>query len=175
MAARVLNSLLLFVVGSAYTLSAQQAPQLTGRVLAGGQPLPGQPVMLHHVTTEGGSTISVDTTDAEGRFSLAVGARPPGMSFVGTRYEGKFYIGDLFRETIPADYVLRVGPGATPVEFEAAAPASPAATTQTQSGPPRIAVVLIGLLGASSLLWIAFAGRRRSPESRRLLVEVAEL
>jgi hypothetical protein len=178
MAARVLPLLLLLITGSAYTLSAQQATALTGRVLAGGQPVTGQPVMLHHVTAAGGSTVSVDTTDTEGRFSLATnGARSPGVSFVGTRYEDKLYIGELIRDVLPSDYVVRVGPGATPVEFGPAAPTPPAVAAQSrpQPRPPGIAAIVIGLLGVGTLLWIASAGARRTPESRRLLIEVAEL
>jgi hypothetical protein len=114
-------------------------------------------------------------TDAEGRFTLVVDtARPPGVTFVGTRYEDRLYIGDPFRDVIPADYLVRVGPGATPIEFGNTqnSPVTPQAGSNPGGG--GAAIIVIALLGLGALIWIAFA-RGRTPQSRRLLVEIANL
>ena len=153
-------------------LSAQQV--MRGQVLAGSQPVPNQPVSLHRVTESGGSTLATDTTDAIGNFELAFDASESGVRFVATRYEGKLYIGDTFRDGSPTEYLLRVGPGATPIELGntrgTSTPAAPPAAPGNRAG---LAVLIVSgvVLAAVFLL----AARSRGSPVRKLLVEIADL
>ena len=155
-------------------LPAQQGPVLNGRVMAGVNAVPNQPVSLHRVTGSGGNTLATDTTDADGRFVLPLG--PPtegdGVLFVATRYEGKLYIGDTFRGDPPAGYALRVGAGATPIELGTPA-STPAPAAPPETNRAGIAVLLVSAILLGGIFFLAM--RRRAGSGRQLLVEIAEL
>ncbi len=163
--------LLLLIPGLRAT--AQDPVLLRGRVLAGQTPVPGQAVALHRVTATGGQTLAADTTEADGSFSLSTDSLSrTGVHFVATRFDGKFYIGDTFRTELPEEYVLRVGPGATPLNLEPALPV-PAAAPEPESRTAGILVVLLALLGLAGI--IGLAARPRTSPVRQILVEIADL
>ena len=148
---------------------------LRGRVLAAGAPVPGQPIALHHVADTGGSTLGTDTTDAQGRFEIALATLPSvGVLFAATRYQDQLYVGEPFRgNELPGDYVLLVGPGATPIDFSGIQANPAGAVQRTDNRTAGLIVVLVAALalgGGAFLLW-----RRSLPPRRRLLVEIAEL
>jgi hypothetical protein len=155
-------------------LAAQEPQVLNGRVMAGLNAVPNQPVSLHRVTGSGGNTLATDTTDADGRFVLPIGPPAPGdgVLFVATRFEGKLYIGDTFRGDPPPGYALRVGPGATPIELgtTASAPTPPARPEPNRAG---IAVLIVSAILLGGIFFLA--ARRRSVSGRQLLVEIADL
>lgn len=155
-------------------LPAQQAPVLNGRVMAGLNAVANQPVSLHRVTGSGGNTLATDTTDADGRFVLPLGAPAgnDGVLFVATRYEGKLYIGDTFRNDPPPGYALRVGPGATPIELGTSASPPPAAAP-TRTNRAGITVLLVSAILLGGIFFLAV--RRRAVSGRQLLVEIADL
>jgi hypothetical protein len=156
-------------------LSAQQAT-ISGRVFAGDKPVANQPVSLHRVTGGGGSTLAVDTTAADGRFDLSYDpAQSDAVHFVATRFEGKLYIGDTFRQPITGEYRLPVGPGATPIELgeatRAPAEGTPARDPAGQTAGLWVIAISVLVLGGI----VALTARPRTPHSRRLLVEIAQL
>lgn len=149
---------------------------INGRVVAGTAPVPDQVVSLHHVTDDGGNTLATATTDEAGRFEFAVANLPSqGIFFAATRYENQLYIGEPFRRSEqPADYVVAVGPGATPIELGGAGAATqappPPSPSERRAG---LVVVLITalLFGGVAVLMI----RKNTPPQRRVLLEIAEL
>ena len=155
-------------------LPAQEQQVLNGRVMAGLNAVPNQPVSLHRVTGSGGNTLATDTTDADGRFVLSIGPPAPGdgVLFVATRYEGKLYIGDTFRGDPPPGYALRVGPGATPIELGTPA-AAPTAPSRPETNRAGLAVLLVSAILLGGIFFLAT--RRRSVSGRQLLVEIADL
>ena len=155
-------------------LPAQQSQLLNGRVMAGLDAVPNQPVSLHCVTASGGNTLATDTTDADGRFVLPIGtpADGDGVLFVATRYEGKLYIGDTFRNDPPPGYALRVGAGATPIELGTPA-AGPPAVAPTETNAAGLAVLIVSAVLLGGVFFLATRGRAVS--GRRLLVEIADL
>jgi hypothetical protein len=153
--------------------AAQEPLLLRGRVMTAGAPVAGQPVTLHRVTGTGGQTLSADTTDADGSFELRMDSLSgTGVHFVATRYQDQLYVGDTFRAELPLQYVVRVGPGATPVNLDAAQPAAPPATDSSSDRDGAI-VVLLALAGLGAI--ILLAARQRRPAGRQLLVEIADL
>jgi hypothetical protein len=156
-------------------LAAQQAT-ITGRVLAGDQAVANQPVSLHRVTSAGGNTLAVDTTGADGRFELRYDAVPgDALHFVATRYEGKLYIGETFRQPISGEYRVPVGPGATPIELgETTRTPGESAVPEDRSGRTAgLVVIAIAVLILGGI--VAVTARPRAPHARRLLVEIAQL
>jgi hypothetical protein len=153
--------------------SAQETMQLHGRVLSGGTPVAGQPVALHRVTSSGGETLDGDTTDTQGNFTVRLDRLDgSAVHFIATRYEGEFYIGDTFRDELPTQYLLRVGPGATPLDLTPAMPtASVAPSRETNAAGAVVVGLALLLLGGV----IALAARRRRAPARQLLVEIADL
>jgi hypothetical protein len=156
----------------AFNSSYAQQRTLSGRVLAGSQPVPNQFVALHRVTDSGGVTLDTDTTDATGLFELTLDdPKQPGVRFVATSYESKWYIGEPFRESAPASYIVSVGPGATPIELGAA-------TAATATPPPArnragLMVLIVSALLFGGILILA-VGRQGAP-GRQLLVDIADL
>jgi hypothetical protein len=166
--------LLAALLVSANSVSAQQTGTLKGRVISGGQPVANQPVALHRVTADDGRTISTDTTAADGTFVLALdSAGLPGIRFVGTRHEGQIYIGEMFRAEPPADYVVRIGPGGTPLNLGAATTSTPAPAPAPDSNAAGTMIIILSGLGLAGLL--LFATRQRRSPIRQLLVEIADL
>ncbi len=165
-----------FTTAFAASLAAQEPRVLIGRVMAGMTAVPNQPVTLHRVSTSGGNTLATDTTDADGRFELKLDAatNPEGVHFVATRYEGKLYIGDTFRNDLPAGYALRVGPGATPIELGTPNPgAAPATASPPKSSSAGLAVLAVAAILFGGIFFLA--ARRRGASGRQLLVEIADL
>ena len=158
------------------TQAAAQARTLQGRVLAGSQPVANQPVTLHRVTSTGGETLGVDTTDAQGRFSLRYEPAGEAIHFGATRYEDQLYIGETFRDApATADYSIAVGPGATPIDM-----GPPSATAATPPTPPdetsrKAGLMIVAIVGLTALAIVGFALSRRTDPMRRLLIEVADL
>jgi hypothetical protein len=154
-------------------LAAQQKLVLRGRVLAGGQPVPNQPVALHRVNNEAeGFTLDNGVTDSEGRFELEIDTLGlPGVLFAAARYQGKLYIGQTFRTLPTSEYVLPVGPGATPIDLDN--PPPPDQPVGSDNHTAGLTVIAVGVVLMS--LIFGFALRQRIPPERRLLVEIAEL
>jgi hypothetical protein len=126
------------------------------------------------VTSSGGSTLDGDTTDAQGRFSLTLdGLGGEAVLFVATRYQGELYIGDPIRSVPTGEYVVKVGPGATPIDLTTAPAPQPTVAVQPESNRAGLIVVVVSLILLGSIL--ALAARPRVPPGRRLLVEIAEL
>jgi hypothetical protein len=94
------------------------------------------------------------------------------LHFVATRYQGKLYTGEIMRDEFPESYLLRVGPGATPLDFGPAAAPAPA-VAKRQSPVTGLAIVAGALLALGGI--IALATKRRAPVQRQLLVEIADL
>src|SRR5262245_49739134 len=146
-------------------------------MLEAGQAVANQPVKLHRVTQDGqGFTIDSTVTDTNGRFELSVDRLDkPGVLFAATQYQGKLYIGNTFRETPTSEYLLMVGRGATPIEFENAD--DPSASQQSVSQPDNpgagLAVIIVAVFVLTTIF--ALALRQRVPPERRLLVEIADL
>ncbi len=166
----------LALLACAIGTAAQESLTLRGKVWAGNGPVAGQPVALHRVTAAGGQTISADTTAEDGSFSLTLDTlNAEGVNFVATRYQGKLYIGDTFRGELPVEYMLPVGPGATPLDFGPAATSTPVAPAR-QSQTAGFIIILGAVIALIALIGlIALGARRRAPPLRQLLVEIADL
>jgi hypothetical protein len=164
----------MFAVLLPLSVTAQQR-MITGRVVAGSQPVANQPVSLHRVTNAGGSTISVDTTAADGSFQLPFDSfQGEALHFVATRWEGQLYIGDTFRQPVSGEYRLAVGPGVTPIEVGDAVRTTPEAPPVDRSGQTAgLVVILVAALVLGGI--IAWAARPRPAQVRRLLLEIAAL
>jgi hypothetical protein len=139
-----------------------------GRVLdEQGGPVPNIEVLLHRVTVAGGGTVAADTSDASGAFTLVA---PPetdsaAIFFVAVRQAGELFMGEMMRLPFPdtLEYMIEAGdePVGTP---------EPVAPEDRRAG---LFVILAG--GALVVGVLLFAFRRRVPEHRRLLVELANL
>jgi hypothetical protein len=153
---------------------AAQESTITGRVLAADQPVANQTVALHRVTGAGGTTISVDTTAADGRFELHFEpVQGEAIHFVGTRWEGQLFIGPTFRQPPSGEYRLPVGPGATPIkmaeEFD-----QPSEAPADRAGQfAGLMVILVTSVLVGSIVW--WAAWPRPSHARRLMLEIAEL
>lgn len=156
-------------------LNVAAQERIVGRVVAGSQPVADQLVSLHRVTNEGGSTISVDTTAADGSFELRFDSfQGNGLHFVATRWQGQLYIGETFRQPVTGEYRLAVGPGATPIELGEAVRSQPEAPPLDRSG--RLAGLMVILVSTVVLAAIVgWAARPRPAHARRLLLEIAQL
>lgn len=155
--------------------AAAQERTITGRVLAAGQPVANQTVALHRVSNSGGSTIAVDTTAADGRFQLRFEPVPgEAIHFVGTRWEGQLFIGETFRQLPTGEYLLPVGPGATPIDLGEAARATPEPVPADRSARSAgLIVILVATLVLGGI--VSWAAWPRPSHARRLLREIAEL
>ena len=162
---------LLICAGS--TVVAQEPVLLKGRVMVGDSPVAGQVVSLHRVTPTGGETLAVDTSDAQGNFAVELGTPASGaLHFVATRYQGKLYTGEIMRDEFPESYMLRVGAGATPLDFGPAATTAPPGARRP-SPQAAIAIVAGAILALAGIF--ALAAKKRAPVQRQLLVEIADL
>ena len=141
--------------------------------MAGGRPVPNQPVALHRVNNEGeGFTLDTSVTDSTGRFELKIDTLGlPGVLFAAARYQNELYIGQTFRTLPTTEYLLLVGPGATPIDLDNPPPADePVGPDNPAAG---LAVIAVGVVLMSVIF--GFALRQRIPPERRLLVEIAQL
>jgi hypothetical protein len=161
------SCLLLLASGFSADVSAQN--RIRGRVLdEQGGPVPNIEVLLHRVTTTtGGSTVDSDTSDAAGAFTLVA---PPetdsaAIFFVAVREGGELFMGEMMRLPFPDTLEYFVEAGDDPVRLP-----EPVAPQDRRAG---LFVILAG--AALVLAVLAFALRRRVPEHRRLLVELANL
>ena len=130
------------------------------------QPLGGLLVLLHRVTTAGGGTVDTDTTDATGAFQLIA---PPetdssAVFFVAANQNGEMYMGDMQRLPFPdtLEYVIALS---EPVRIP-----DPVPPEDERAG---LFVIIAGAALVGAVLF--FASRRRVPQHRRLLVELANL
>ena len=158
--------LLLAVLLPAGGLRAQNT--IRGRVIDDrGAGVPGIEVLLHRVTTTSGGSVALDTTDAQGAFTLVA---PPdtnsdALYFVAVQEGGQLFMGEMQRMPFPdtLEYIIE-------------------ATDPVQFGPPEVApedrragifVILGGVVLVAAV--VLFALRRRPPAYRRILVELANL
>ena len=147
------------------TLAAQNT--IRGRALDDqDQAMPGLLVLLHRVTTAGGGTVDTDTTDAQGAFELIAPAETDSAAvfFVAANHNGEMFMGDMQRLPFPdsMEYVIALS---EPVRV-----AEPVAPEDERAGWFVILGGLVVILGV-----LAFTLRRRVPQHRRLLVELANL
>lgn len=171
-----------FAVLSGSIALAQQPWTLEGRVLdAAGNPVAGQNVLLHRVTSAGGGSIASDTTDATGRFSLRP-ASPPSSDavvFAAARFQDEVFVGAMLRAPFESagEYVLQVGVAANSVSalFNAPVAAQPQALPGSATGSPlRWALAIIPALALAGVGGYMLL-RSRAPERRRLLLAIARL
>lgn len=158
--------------------SAGVAQELRGIVLdEHGAPVQDVPLALHRISDDGGMLVADATSDAAGRFRMAiVGSADDGnIYFVTARYRGELYIGPTFRPPIPGDaeYVVQVG-----IE-EASASAMMRGTGGVVVGPPPSPwrAALFGVFAIALLVAAALALRRVAGPAprRRLLIRIARL
>jgi hypothetical protein len=178
----------LFAVASGLLLfDGVRAQETTFRghvVDAQGQPVPSLTVSLHRVTRTGGAVTMQALSGRKGEFAFQIPRQNPAddaVFFVATGYLGQLYLGQPFREPIPAagDYTIVVGPGgvtASGVLRPTAAPAieQPPATLSTRS----VVLLLAITFGTLSLLAAAFAGKapeRARRQRRAVLLQLARL
>lgn len=176
---RALIAAALLAWGAGGAAAAVQDPTLRGRVLdADGRPLAGIEVALHRVVAGGGgATVARDTTDADGRFGLALPAADDddAILFAATRANGRLYVGEFFRgpEPPPQYDIIAAGPG---MQVPAAAPGA-ARPASVPAAPPQwpLAAGIVLLLGGGLALTLRSV-RRPVPSARRLLLlEIASL
>jgi hypothetical protein len=175
--------LTLVMLAPATALRAQEHA-LGGRVVGpDGDPLAGQPVILHRVAAGSGATIAADTTDADGRFLLRFEAGATGDDaayFVAARWQGELYIGPPFRTPIDttADYTMQVGvPGTSASQLLGSAQAPPRPVAVAPRAFPYRAwlLLIIPLLLAALIAGYLLTRGRGAVRRRRLLLDVALL
>lgn len=130
-------------------------------------PVPNIPVLLHRVTVGGGGTVDTDTSAADGTFTLVA---PPetdsaAIFFVAVREGGELFMGEMMRLPFPDSLEYSIEAGDDPVRLP-----EPVAPQDRRAG---LFVIIAGALLVAGVLLFAF--RRRVPEHRRLLVELANL
>ncbi len=153
-------------------LSAQNT--LRGRVIdANNNPVPNIEVLLHRVTTASGARVDTDTSDAMGAFTLTAPSDSDSNAiyFVAVREGGELFMGEMQRLPFP-DTLEYIVEATDPVDLGAATgqTAVPPAPADRRAG---LFVVLGGALVLAGVL--LFAWRRRPPEHRRLLAQLAQL
>lgn len=176
-----LPAALAFASLAAGALSAQDL-RVEGRVvLPDGQAIPGQSVVLHRVTGDGGTLLAEAVADGDGRFLLeAPGPIPEGaVFFVASRYEGRLYIGPMLRPPLAddAEVTLQVGDPAQALGVAGTPSGSPPVTVPgSASGPSRRWLLLLAPLGGliGIIIW-AGAAATGPPRERRLLIDLARL
>lgn len=170
----------------------QPSPRLDGLVVDdAGTPVPGAPVLLHRLTDASGAGVGMDTTDAQGRFSLSLEGGAGAVHFAAVRNEaGTLFVGPVFNGTdAPEDYRIVVRgdapPGAVVMPDGSILPpvgggtpaGRPAERSVGPEPPSRAATaavfVLVTALLVAGLLWLRRRQRRR--ERREVLVELASL
>lgn len=171
---------LLFVL-SALTAAAQSPIRISGRVIGPDSAgITGQNVVLHRVTSEGGTLLADTLSGADGTFTLesAESAREGDVFFLASRYEERLYIGPMMRVPLPGDtsYILQVGVperALAPVGGNTLPPERPAGgATGTSRRWFLLLVPLGGLIGVATWVITRAAG---PPEERRLLIRIAQL
>jgi hypothetical protein len=171
----------LITIAAATPLAGQDL-RVPGRVLGpDGGPVAGQTVVLHRVTSDGGTLLAEATADADGRFVLeAPGPVPDGaVFFVASRFEGQLYIGPMLRPPLAPDedVVLEIGDPARALGGVGAPAARPPVVQPgSATGTPRRWLLLLaplaGLIGVA--VWAAGAAAG-PPRERRLLIQIARL
>ena len=167
--------LILAVLMGSARLHAQTT--MSGRVIdAANRPVPNAEVLLHAINESSGSQVDQDTSRSDGRFDLRVSSTDPkSIYFVAVTHNGQLFMGDMLRPPFPAnkEYIVQVG--VNPVDFGTGATAAPADTPRPQkdgnTAGVLVIVIAVGVIG--SIAFVAL--RRRPPEHRRLLVELARL
>ncbi|MQA88870.1 MAG: hypothetical protein GEU90_01365 [Gemmatimonas sp.] len=102
-------------VASQQEMAAEETPaadELIGRILRGGEPVPGAPVTLHRVTPEAAGEAARSVTDSEGGFRLPLDLQTESefnVFFVTTEYLSARYFGDpIHPDSLSGDYVIEV-------------------------------------------------------------------
>jgi hypothetical protein len=163
------------------TLAAAQTPiRIAGRVIGpDSAAIVGQNVVLHRVTSAGGTLLAQTVSAEDGTFTLESqeSAGADDVYFVAARYEDRLYIGPMMRLPLSADssYILQVG-----VPERALAPVSanpaPAAPPGGAAGTPRRWFLLLVPLGGLLALLTWLLSRATGPsQDRRILIRIAEL
>jgi hypothetical protein len=166
---QALNSCLLFALATTLLGSELHGQNtIRGRVHdENGAPVPNIQVLLHRVTVEGGGTVHADTSQADGTFTLVA---PPetdsaAIFFVAVRDAGELFMGEMMRLPFPDSLEYSIEAGDDPVRLPEPVP--------PQDRRAGLFVIIGGVLLVTAVLLFAF--RRRVPEHRRLLVELANL
>lgn len=164
---------------------AADAVALDGRVIGPqGEAMAGLVVVLHRIAGGSGATAAIDTSEADGSFTLTAEGLPPDPAatyFVAVRYEGELYIGSPFRGALPPGvaYTVQVGVPGTSASamMSGAQPQAPAGQMPAAEPFPYRAWLFLII----PLLVMALAGgylltRRQGPQRRRrTLLEIAAL
>jgi hypothetical protein len=132
-----------------------------------GAAVPNIQVLLHRVTVAGGGTVDADTSEADGTFTLVA---PPetdsaAIFFVAVRESGELFMGEMMRLPFPDSLEYSIEAGDDPVRLP-----EPVAPQDRRAG---LFVIIGGIILVAGVLLFAF--RRRVPQHRRLLVELANL
>jgi hypothetical protein len=160
---------------------AAQVVTIAGRVVDGdGRAVADQPVVLHRVTSEGGTLLADARTDSQGRFTLETNesAQDSAVYFVASRYRELLYIGRMLRAPVPesTEYVLEVGVPQNALGAANPSAARPAPPPGSATGTPRrwllLLVPIAGLVGM--VVW-GLARAVGPPEERRILIRLAQL
>jgi hypothetical protein len=163
---RFLGCFLLLAAVSAGELAAQNT--IRGRVVdENGAGVPSIEVLLHRVTSSSGGGVAVDTSDANGAFTLVA---PPdsdanALYFVAVQERGQLFMGEMQRMPFPDTLEYIIEAGDDPVQLP-----PPLEPEERRAG---LYVILAGVLLVA--LVVFFAWRRRPPAHRRILVELAGL
>jgi hypothetical protein len=178
--ARTCLLILAALIGSA-PLRAQSI--INGRVIdPNNKPVPNVEVLLHAITESSGSQIDKDTSRVDGTFDLRVDSvNAKSIYFVAVTYNGQLFMGDMLRPPFPRGQQYIVQVGVNPVDFGSSG-ATPPPASERAFGPGdratenRVAgtlVIMVAILVIASVVFVAL--RRRPPEHRRLLVELARI
>lgn len=162
---------MLLLLLAAGPLSAQNT--IRGRVIdENDNPVPNIQVLLHRVTKAGGGGVATDTSDATGAFTLTA---PPdtdtsAIYFVAVQEGGELFMGEMQRLPFPDSLEYIIEAGDEPVQLGEPSAPLPPAPEDRRAG---LYVVMAGLLVLSGVFFLAM--RRRPPEHRRVLVQLAQL
>ena len=158
---------------------AAQGLSVTGRVVGpDGAPVPGQTVVLHRVTADGGTLLGEATSDRDGRFLVAAAGPVPDSAvfFVATRYEGRLYLGPLIRAPVTDEEItLEVGDPSQALDLSTVAPPPTTIPGSAAGTPRRWFLLLIPAGGLVALAVVAMARASGPSAERRLLIRLAAL
>jgi hypothetical protein len=161
-------------------VAAQGSTTLRGRAVdPQGQPVGNAEVVLHRVGSSGGARVAVDTTDADGNFSLSTAetADSSAVYFAATRQNENLYVGEFVRPPLEQASPYELLVGGQPFSMDTPVPTNPPASSVPAVATPSsrrfllFLVPFLGLVGVAAWL-LAHA---RPAGQRRLFIRMAVL